>query len=168
LIDTGRLILRPLTYGQVAKFRNLNNELEAELGLNDGKRTISERYKTALEKYTMEWIKEDPENYLFATIWIIIDKDENVIVGDIGFKRKPNEKGEMEIGYAVQEHYQRKGYMSEAMKEILRWAFGHREVKSILAETRQDNKPSMKILLKNGFTELRRAENMIWWKVERS
>lgn len=131
-----------------------------------GKRTITDRYKTALEKYTMEWIKEDPENYLFSTIWIIIDKDENVIVGDIGYKRKPNENGEIEIGYAVQSRYQRKGYMSEAMKEMIKWAFGYCKVKTILAETREDNEPSVKVLLKNGFTELKSSGNMIWWKLE--
>lgn len=112
----------------------------------------------------MPWIQQDPENYLFATIWAIIDKNENVIVGDIGFKRKPNENGEMEIGYSTQPAYQRRGYMNEAIGEMLKWAFKDARVKSILAETREDNMPSIKVLKKNSFTEFKKDNNMIWWQ----
>lgn len=103
-------------------------------------------------------------NYLFATIWIIIDIHQYIIVGDIGFKRKPNENGEMEIGYSTQPAYQRKGYMNEAIGEMLSWAFKDSRVKAILAETREDNIPSIKVLNKNGFIDFKRENNMIWWK----
>lgn len=164
MIITERIKLLPLTYEQVAKFRHLNNELETELELNSSGRTIPDHFKEALLKYTMPWIQQDPENYLFATIWAIIDKNENVIVGDIGFKRKPNENGEMEIGYSTQPAYQRRGYMNEAIAEMIKWAFKDARVKSILAETREDNMPSIKVLKKNGFTEFKKDNNMIWWQ----
>ncbi len=168
MISTERILLIPLTYKQVVKFKNLNNELEDELGLHESNRTINDHFKNAIEKYTLKWIEEDPDNYLFATIWIIIDKTENVIVGDIGFKRKPNEFGVIEIGYATQPRYQRKGYMTEAIKEMVDWAFKHNEARSILAETKEDNEGSIKSLIRNGFTEYKQIDNMIWWQIEKS
>lgn len=168
MISTDKIILKPLTFAQVVKFINLNNELEEELGLNNNYRTITDRLKGALEKYTLKWIMEDPDNYLFATIWVIIDKAENIITGEIGFKRKPNEAGEIEIGYSVQPPYYGKGYMSAAVKEMVNWAFAYPDVKTILAETRDDNKASIRVLAKSGFTEHKRVENMIWWKLENS
>jgi [ribosomal protein S5]-alanine N-acetyltransferase len=49
MIETVRLILKPLTYEQLVKYTKCDNSLEAELNLNETSRTISPELKEALE-----------------------------------------------------------------------------------------------------------------------
>ena len=50
MIETERLILKPLTYEQFKKYIKLNNSLEAELNLKESSSTISPELKEALEQ----------------------------------------------------------------------------------------------------------------------
>ena len=50
MIETERLILKPLTYEQLKKYIRLDNSLETELNLDTKLRTISPELKEALEK----------------------------------------------------------------------------------------------------------------------
>lgn len=90
----------------------------------------------------------------WQTYWLIVLRDENIGVGLVGFKGKPDAAGEVEIGYGIDPVYQGKGYMTEAVGALVKWAFAHQECKAITAhEVRVDNYPSQKVLVKNGFIE---------------
>ena len=102
-------------------------------------------------KFWIEGVKKNPFNYTWFTRWEIILKSENKIIGSCGFKGLPNDNGEVEIGYMIKPSYQNNGYMTEALKEMVRFSFMHQRVKHVLAETPQDNFPSHKVLIKNGF-----------------
>lgn len=181
MLETQRLKLIPLTYEQVEKLRHLDFKLEDELGLVRSNRDIPDFYKDALQRYTLKWIQADPDNYLFATVWIIIDKSENKIAGDIGFKRKPDEKGYVELGYSTQPIYRGKGYMTEAIGAMVNWAFTFDDVKAVIAETLESNEASIKVLKNNGFTAFEHSKpssnesgnnvteqvSMKWWKIDK-
>lgn len=158
MLETSRLKLIPLTYQQVEKFRHLDSRLEDELGLTRNERELTVQYRDALAKYTLPWMKADPDNYLFATVWIIVEKSTNTVAGDIGFKRKADENGYIEIGYSTQPKYRIQGYMTEAIGALIKWAFTHEEVKAVIAETLETNIASIKVLRNNGF------ENFIYSK----
>ena len=181
ILETKQLKLIPLSYEQVEMFRHLNDELEDSLGLPHSDREIPEHFRGALLRYTLPWIKEDPENYLFATVWVMIEAESNSIVGDIGFKRKADPSGYVEIGYSTQPRHRRKEFMTEAIGALTSWALTHDEVKAVIAETLEINDASIKALRTNGFTEFhyvkpvtgenRIPENpdvkMLWWKKTR-
>jgi ribosomal-protein-alanine N-acetyltransferase len=89
--------------------------------------------------------------------WYVVlftDPSERVVVGGCGFKGEPTQDGEVEIGYAILSQYQRKGYASEAIGAMLKWAFAHREVNRILAEAMFDNAGSIRALESCGFSEI--------------
>lgn len=50
MVETKRLILKPLNYKQLVKYIENDNSLEEELKLNKTTRTISSELKEALEK----------------------------------------------------------------------------------------------------------------------
>jgi len=154
-LQTERLKLIALTYEQVEMFTHLDSRLEDALGLERSDRELTLQYRNALRKYTLNWIKDDPENYLFATVWVIVEKASNTVAGDIGFKRKADSDGYIEIGYSTQPKYRIQGYITEAIGAMVNWAFTHPEVKGVIAETREDNIPSIKALKKNGFYEFK-------------
>ena len=155
MLETERLKLIPLSYTQVEKFRHLDSRLEDELGLTRNERELTTHFRDALSKYVMPWIQADPDNYLFSTIWVIVEKTTNTIAGDIGFKGKADENGFIEIGYSTQPKYRIQGYMTEAIGALCAWAFTHVEVKAVIAETMDSNIASIKALRKNGFEDFK-------------
>ena len=103
MIETERLILKPLTYGQLKKYIRPDNSLETELKLNVTSRTISPELKEALEQTILPNVADTGKNYLFSTLWTVISKEENKMVGDLCFVGEPNTEGEVEIGYGTYE-----------------------------------------------------------------
>ncbi len=45
-------------------------------------------------------LKSDP-TLLGWGVWFVIDKDTNTVIGDIGFKGKPNMEKTVEVGYGI-------------------------------------------------------------------
>lgn len=72
-------------------------------------------------------------------------------VGGIGFKGVPDAQGIVEIGYGIDEAYRQKGYATEALAGMVKWAMEQDGVKCITAQTEPNNKISQKVLLLNGF-----------------
>ena len=88
--------------------------------------------------------------------WILILKELNEKIGTCGFHSWNRRFGSVEIGYDLQPDLWRKGYMSEALSEIISFAKNEMKVKSITANIAQDNAASMGIAAKLGF---HRTEN---------
>jgi len=88
-------------------------------------------------------------------MWHIILKDDGsgrrLAIGSIGFKGLPDENGITETGYSIMEDYHRRGFASEALEGLLKWAFGHENVKMVIAETYPDHEASKGVMLKNDF-----------------
>jgi len=97
--------------------------------------------------------------------WMIIEKDDMQVIGDIGFHGKPNNEGEVEIGYGLVESARRKGYGFEAAKAIIEWAFSQEKVKAIKADCLINNTPSIRILEKLGMKEVDRDQDLIYWQL---
>lgn len=95
------------------------------------------------------------DTHPWFTYWLIVLKEEKIGAGLVGFKGLPNDKGEVEIGYGLDEHFQRRGYMTEAVCTLNGWAFSHPEVKTITAtHVSATNFASQKVLVKCGFIEV--------------
>jgi RimJ/RimL family protein N-acetyltransferase len=97
-----------------------------------------------------DMIREDPS----ARGWLgyaAILRSERQVIGDIGFLGPPDPAGNVEIGYAVVSGRRGRGYASEMVGVLIRWAFEDERVRRITAHTDPDNAPSIKVLEKNGF-----------------
>jgi [ribosomal protein S5]-alanine N-acetyltransferase len=165
MIETERLILRPLTYGQLVKYTKCDNSLEEELGLNKTSRTISSELKEAFEQTILPNVADNTKDYLYSTLWTAISKEANKMVGDICIVGEPNLNGEIEIGYGTYDEFQKKGFMTEAVGGMIIWAKSQRNVLSIIASTDKDNIASFTILKKNGFLKVNESETKYNWKL---
>ncbi|MFB5253483.1 GNAT family N-acetyltransferase [Bacillus mycoides] len=99
--------------------------------------------------------------------WYVIRKEDDIVLGDIGFKGKPNEEHTVEIGYGFIEKYWNKGYATEAVSELMKRAFQTGEVETIIAETLRDNYSSIRVLEKLYMKRVNSTETMINWKIEK-
>jgi RimJ/RimL family protein N-acetyltransferase len=165
MIETKRLTIKPLTYGQLVKYIRNDNSLETELHLNPTSRSISPDLKEALEQTILPAVADSTKNYLFSTLWTIILKSENKMVGDLCFVGEPNADGEVEIGYGTYEEFQGKGFMTEAVGGMIGWAKEQSGLKAIIASTDKRNVASYSILIKNNFIKTGETETIFNWRL---
>ncbi len=163
MIETPRLILRPLSYDQLLKYLRSDHSLEAELGLNPTVRTMAPELVEALEQTILPHVADPAKNYLFNTLWTAIDIQEQKMIGDLCFIGEPNEAGEVEIGYGTYEEFQGRGYMTEMVSGMIEWVKAQAGVKAIIASTDASNVASYRILEKNNFVKAAESDGMIKW-----
>ena len=163
-LKTERLRLIALNLENLRLFIENRQKMEKNLGLKITGEILDEHVKKAMET-SFKYAMEDKENYLWYTSWQIVLKEENRSIGGIGFKSCPNENGEVEVGYGIQSEYQGKGYITEVLKEIIKWAFEQPQVSSVIAETEKTNIPSYRVLEKGGMVKYRETEQCFWWKI---
>ena len=166
MIETKRLILRPLTYDQLVKYTKCDHSLEEELNLNKTSRTISPELKEAFEQTILPNVADKTKDYLYTTLWTAISKEANQMVGDICIVGEPNSDGEIEIGYGTYVEFQKKGLMSEAVGGMITWAKSQPKVSSIIASTEKENIGSFTILIKNNFLQIGETETLFNWKLK--
>ena len=56
--------------------------------------------------------------------------------------------------------------MTEAVKEILKWALAKNEIKCVTAETEKDNIASHKVMIKNGMILFKQTDSTYFWKTK--
>ena len=119
------------------------------------------------KKYYKALLK-DPKNEKWYLQWQIIHIGDNKLIGGISFKGGPNEKGEVEIGFGLDEAYRNKGYMTEAVIALLHWALVQPMVTAVIAETDKNNKASQKVIGKAGMKFYYETEREIWWRIKKN
>ena len=88
--------------------------------------------------------------YVIATIG-----GKPMLAGTAGFKGRPDENGEVEIGYSIILEMRRKGIATAAINLLIGHAFANPDVQRIKAETLPRLIPSIGVLLKCEFTQTR-------------
>jgi [ribosomal protein S5]-alanine N-acetyltransferase len=166
MIETTRLIIKPLTYQQLIKYIQCDNSLETELNILPSSRTLSPEFIEAFEQTILPNVADTTKDYLYCTLWTAISKSGNKMIGDLCIIGEPNEQGEIEIGYGTYDEFQNKGYMTEIVGGIITWAQQQPKVKSILASTEKKNTASFKVLEKNNFIKTGETETLFNWRLE--
>ena len=85
--------------------------------------------------------------------WGIELKSEKVLIGTCGFHNWNKTHRRVEIGYELYNKYWRKGYITEAISEILKFGFEAMEVNRIEALVYPENIPSQISLEKLNFSK---------------
>jgi RimJ/RimL family protein N-acetyltransferase len=85
----------------------------------------------------------------WCSMWAYCAGKPDRIVGGGCFKGAPVE-GRVEIGYGVADAFRGQGVATSGAEQLLDIAFSRDEVTEVLAETRADNVPSMRVLEKTG------------------
>lgn len=93
---------------------------------------------------------EKKESRLWFRLWDIVSKEDQKRIGGAIFKGGPNERGEVEIGYGMDDTYQNQGFCTEAIGEIVKWAIQQEGVKAVTAEAEKENIASNKVLQRIG------------------
>lgn len=102
---------------------------------------------------TSLWLENDPGIGGWA-LWYVVSRADGVLVGTVGFKGRPDDDGTVEIGYSIVPSRRRAGLATEAVGGLVQWAFGHDDVRQVIAHTYPHLTPSIGVLTKLGFTRV--------------
>jgi len=106
-----------------------------------------ERVKSFLTMCIEDSKKEPRQLYYF----VIVAKSLNKVIGDFRFYIECLNSLKAEFGYGLSPQLHGKGYMTEALKEVIRFGFEDLKLKRISATAYPENKPSAKVMKKCGF-----------------
>ncbi len=111
----------------------------------------SEYHKTI--KDSENFILKNLDRYKAKTgmFWAIIEKTENIFIGDFAFWNIIRENHRAEIGYTLKPDFWGKGYMTETLIQLIDFGFKNLNLHSFEAEINPKNTNSEKALVKIGF-----------------
>jgi ribosomal-protein-alanine N-acetyltransferase len=161
-LQTSRCRIYQLTKPQFQQFIETPSILWNELGVV-GDPTHEEWFQDIMRQ-SLHTLDELRCTAWWLTNWPIVEISRNTVIGGIGFKGPPNQDGEVEIGYGLAEAFHNKGYMTECIQAVARWALQQDGVKAVIAETEKDNLASEIVLRKNRFEYVRETEEFRYWR----
>jgi [ribosomal protein S5]-alanine N-acetyltransferase len=162
---TRRLKIIPLTKNDIKVGIHNKARMDLLLGLNPTEDYFSDSIKNILQS-KIKKMEADPSNWLYYTFWQMVLSQENCAVGELCFTGPPTLNGEIEIGYYTDAAFQDRGYMTEALKAMITWAFSKPAVSCIKARTTRTNFASHRVLLKAGMT-IYLKESLYWWIIRK-
>lgn len=142
-LKTKRLLLCPIGTKYLSSTHEYASDIENTKYMENLPNKTIEETKHFLEGAEKSWNSDTVTIFEFA----IISKDGHI--GAIGL-HLDSEGSSAEIGWILNARYHNMGYMSEAAKEVLRFAFENLGLKSIYARCDQENKASERVMQKIG------------------
>ena len=166
-IHTYRLRLLALTQVQLKLYLTAPHDLEVELGFALAPIDPAGPVQRAINIKISKMAQAAESDHLWYTYWLITPHQAPYGAGMIGFKGIPNLLGEAEIGYGIEPAYQRKGYVTEAARLLVEWAFQSGRCQAVVAETLPDNLPSQRVLQKIGMRQYGNVDEMVLWRIDK-
>lgn len=145
-ITTPRLILKSITPAFIHEMYNskTKDEIMAYFGIDE---KGFEHYKTMHEK-GME------THRISLFFFLLTEKETGLPIGECGFHTWTASHNRAEVFYGMRnENHKRKGYMTEALEAVLKFGFTELKLHRIEALIAAENEPSLKLLLRYGFTK---------------
>jgi ribosomal-protein-alanine N-acetyltransferase len=142
VIETERLVLRPLTIDDTHVFFELNNDPEVIQFTGD--------VPFASENDALDFLQNYDQFTKHKTgRMAVIRKDDNAFLGWCGIKFDPC-SGEYDLGFRFFKKYWNQGFATEAAKVSLWYGFETLKISVILGRAMEQNVASIKVLEKCG------------------
>ena len=145
IIQTQRLIVRPIELKdriEVYKYRS-NPEISQHLSF----------VPESLEDVG-HFIAKNPKEFNLPETWfqlVIVLKETNGVIGDIGVHFFGKENKQVELGYTLSNLYQNKGFASEAIENVIDFLFTNLNKHRIVLSIDPENTASIRLATRLGF-----------------
>jgi ribosomal-protein-alanine N-acetyltransferase len=144
-LETNRLNLRRLKSEDVSEIFALRSNPEIMKFIP---RPLMKTREEALEFIS---VMDANVNNNILLNWAITTKEEDKLIGMIGFYRMKPENYRAEVGYILSAEFHGQGIITEALERIIQFGFDEMKLNSIEAVIDPGNYGSEKVLLKNNF-----------------
>lgn len=147
IIDTENLLLRYFSMNDAEKVYSMSIEEGMKKWIPDQVYKNLEEAEEVIEYLCSQYLRRpDPRKSPF--VLGIELKNNNELIGHIGLSPLEDD---VEIGYAIEDKHQGKGYATEAVKAMSEWALKSISLSSVLAVVASENANSCRVLEKAGY-----------------
>lgn len=144
-LETKRLILRPVTLND----KNQIFEYRCDKETNKYQGWIPETIDD-VETFIGKIAKQINEPYTWFQ-FVIIEKQTQNIIGDLGIHFFDNENKQVEIGCTLNKDFQNQGYATESIKRVIAYLFKDMNKHRIITSIDPGNKNSIRLVERIGF-----------------
>jgi len=122
----------------------------------DSAKVFTMSQETGMRNWIPDQVYKDEQTALEVLHYLIsiCMKNTAELIGHVGLSPKGTE---VEIGYAIENKYQRRGYASQAVDAMAEWGIQHFGLTQILGIVSADNTASCKVLENAGFSLVHEA-----------
>jgi hypothetical protein len=162
---TNKLYIKPLNvYELEAMIQGLHTHGEVDFAVLPN-RYRNQLFIDCLTKDIHGNLIRHPNNYLFNTIWLIIEKETRSVAGHIFFSGNPNSSGEVELYSEIFDEELEHVYLKESLNAVVAWAASVRRIKLLKTNVSVNDHFISNIMRETGFkkiTSYQHFENWIW------
>jgi len=158
----------PLSRRQLEQYSTAPDQLERELGFSLSRAILTDRVRHAIEVKLAKMARADVALHAWYTYWLIVAGAPPFGAGLAGFKGIPDAAGAAEIGYGIDPAYRGCGYMTEAVRALIAWAFCEPACRAVIAPgTLKTNPASNRVLAKAGMAVYAETPDALSWRIDR-
>jgi ribosomal-protein-alanine N-acetyltransferase len=144
VIETERLRLRKLSLRDAGDVFEYASDPEVSKTVSwEAHRTIADSL-SFLRQINFQYEKG------FPSPWAVVLKETHKMIGTVGYHWWSLENAKSEVGYVISRLYWNKGYMTEALKEVLGFGFEQMKLERIEARCLVENFSSERVMQKCG------------------
>jgi RimJ/RimL family protein N-acetyltransferase len=147
VITTLRLLLRPFTLADTAKIFAMSQQAGMGRWIPD-QVYRDEEHAEAVLRALCAFTDEPPEPR--TRPYVLGIEHDGELIGHVGLSPA---RGSVEIGYAIDDDCQRKGFASEAVRAMTQWGLANLALPEVLGIVGTDNAGSRRVLEKAGFVK---------------
>jgi ribosomal-protein-alanine N-acetyltransferase len=168
ILITRRLKVICLSREQLEAYPHKPEQLQRELGISLSRAVLTSITWRAIAKKLKKMQMVSQTLHAWFTYWLIELKQESFGAGLVGFKGLPDEIGRVEIGYILDPAFHGQGYMTEAVRALIDWAFQHDFCKAVIApNTLKSNPASNRVLEKAGMSVYAQDKTSLSWRIDK-
>ena len=114
---------------------------------------LVERARVSTWLFRRDQVAEDPTvaGWVTGVIWA---DDVDQVVGQAGYHGPPDRNGMVEVGYAVDPAFRRRGYARAAVQALIDRATHEPDVRTVRASVSPDNAASLALIAPFGFVQV--------------
>lgn len=154
-ITTQRLVLVAASPEIVSAELAGVGSLGAALGADVSPDWPPEHWDAGVLRWLLEAARRPDFNPAWPGFYVLLAGDPNPqLIGTAGFKTPPDDHGVVELGYGIVASRQRRGYATEMVQGMIRYAWMHPRAQRVDAETFPDHTASLGVMRKAGMAPL--------------
>lgn len=144
-LETKRLLIRPISLDDIELIFEYRRDKEANKYQGWIPETLDD-VEVFIEKVSKKI--DEPETWFQ---FVIIEKESQKLIGDLGVHFIGSENKQTEIGCTLDKHFQNKGYATEALNAVMDYLFNTLNKHRIIASIDSENKSSIRLVERIGF-----------------
>lgn len=147
VLETERLILRKMSPDDRDDFFAMRSDKRMHAYTD----TTPDHDISKTDEYLAKMLRGVDENRWI--IWAIQDRASARVIGSVGIWNFDETQTTAELSYGIAPEFQGRGYMREALTQVIKYAFAALKLAALEAYTEAENAPSRRLLERSGFVE---------------